>query len=86
MVKICKLRGIGGRFQGILLMGAISVSGKLQNFFFGTQNLRISRSQNVKSPDIFEDPKHIKSSGSTIINFSKSPNEIVRQGDGLFPK
>ena len=41
---------------------------------------------NFPNIDIFEDEKHIKSSGSTIINFSKLPNEIVRQGDGLFPK
>tara|TARA_B100000029_G_scaffold283329_1_gene277194 strand:+ start:1287 stop:1865 length:579 start_codon:yes stop_codon:yes gene_type:complete len=40
---------------------------------------------NFPNIDIFEDPKYLKSSGSTIINFSKSPNEIVRQGDGLFP-
>jgi len=36
--------------------------------------------------DIFEDSSHIPSKGSTIIDFSKSPFEIIRQGDASFPQ
>jgi len=35
--------------------------------------------------DIFEDVNHNPSKGSTIIDFSKTPYQIIRQGDGIFP-
>ena len=35
--------------------------------------------------DIFEDSNHTPSKGSTIIDFSTSPPEIVREGDGPYP-
>jgi len=35
--------------------------------------------------DIFEDSNHTPSKGSTIIDFSTSPPEIVREGDGQYP-
>ena len=40
---------------------------------------------NFPNIDIFEDEKHTISNGSTIIDFSQSPNKIIRQGDGPFP-
>ncbi len=36
--------------------------------------------------DIFEDNDHSPSIGSTIINMSKEPFKVVRQGDGKYPK
>ena len=35
--------------------------------------------------DIFEDSNHTPSKGSTIIDFSTSPPEIIREGDGPYP-
>ena len=35
--------------------------------------------------DIFEDSNHSPSKGSTILNYSTSPPEIVRDGDGPYP-
>ena len=35
--------------------------------------------------DIFEDINHNLSIGSTIIDFSQTPYQIIRQGDGIFP-
>ena len=35
--------------------------------------------------DIFEDSNHTHSKGSTIIDFSKSPREVVRKGDAPYP-
>ena len=35
--------------------------------------------------DIFEDSIHTPSKGSTIIDFSTSPPEVVREGDGPYP-
>ena len=35
--------------------------------------------------DIFEDVNHNPSIGSTIIDFSQTPCQIIRQGDGIFP-
>ena len=35
--------------------------------------------------DIFEDSTHIPSTGSTIIDFSTSPPEVVREGDAPYP-
>ena len=35
--------------------------------------------------DIFEDPNHTPSRGSTIIDFSISQPEIIRDGDGPYP-
>ena len=35
--------------------------------------------------DIFEDSNHSKSKGSTIINCSMSPPEVIRNGDGPYP-
>ena len=35
--------------------------------------------------DIFEDAKHTPSIGSTIIDFSTSPPDVVRTGDGPYP-
>ena len=35
--------------------------------------------------DIFEDSSHTPSKGSTIIDFSTSPPNIVREGDGPYP-
>ena len=35
--------------------------------------------------DIFEDSDHTPSKGSTIIDFSTSPPEIFREGDGQYP-
>ena len=35
--------------------------------------------------DIFEDVSHNPSKGSTIIDFSQTPYQIVRKGDGIFP-
>ena len=35
--------------------------------------------------DIFEDANHNPSKGSTIIDFSQTPYQIVRKGDGIFP-
>ena len=35
--------------------------------------------------DIFEDSNHSKSKGSTIINYSMSPPEVIRNGDGPYP-
>ena len=35
--------------------------------------------------DIFEDVNHNPSKGSTIIDFSQTPYQIVRKGDGIFP-
>ena len=35
--------------------------------------------------DIFEDVNHNLSKGSTIIDFSQTPYQIVRKGDGIFP-
>ena len=35
--------------------------------------------------DIFEDSSHSPSKGSTIINYSTSPPEIIRHGDGPYP-
>ena len=35
--------------------------------------------------DIFEDSNHIPSKGSTIIDFSTSPPEIIREGDAPYP-
>jgi len=36
--------------------------------------------------DIFEDNDHTPSKGSTIIDMSRKPFSIVRQGDGKYPK
>ena len=36
--------------------------------------------------EIFEDNNHTPSQGSTIIDMSQIPFEIVRQGDGKYPK
>ena len=35
--------------------------------------------------DIFEDVNHNPSKGSTIIDFSQTPYQIIRKGDGIFP-
>ena len=35
--------------------------------------------------DIFEDSNHSKSKGSTIIDYSMSPPEVIRNGDGPYP-
>ena len=35
--------------------------------------------------DIFEDSHHTKSKGSTIIDYSTAPPEIIRDGDGPYP-
>ena len=35
--------------------------------------------------DIFEDVSHNPSKGSAIIDFSQTPYQIVRKGDGIFP-
>ena len=35
--------------------------------------------------DIFEDPNHTPSKGSTIIDYSMSPPEVIRDGDGPYP-
>ena len=35
--------------------------------------------------DIFEDSSHTPSIGSTIIDYSSSPPEVVREGDGSYP-
>ena len=35
--------------------------------------------------DIFEDPNHTPSKGSTIIDCSTSPLEVIRDGDGPYP-
>ena len=35
--------------------------------------------------DIFEDSNHTPSEGSTIIDYSASPPEVVRNGDGSYP-
>ena len=35
--------------------------------------------------DIFEDSTHLPSTGSTIIDFSISPPEVVREGDAPYP-
>ena len=35
--------------------------------------------------DIFEDSNHTPSKGSTIIDYSTSPPEVIRDGDGLYP-
>ena len=35
--------------------------------------------------DIFEDPQHISSKGSTIIDFCISPPKIIRAGDSPYP-
>ena len=35
--------------------------------------------------DIFEDPNHTPSKGSTIIDYSTSPPEIIRDGDAPYP-
>ena len=37
------------------------------------------------SVDIFEDPNHTPSKGSTIIDYSTSPPKIMRDGDGPYP-
>ena len=36
--------------------------------------------------DILEDSNHFPSKGSTIIDFSISPYQIIRKGDGPYPK
>ena len=36
--------------------------------------------------DIYEDKNHSPSKGSTIIDMSKNPFSIIRQGDGIYPK
>ncbi len=36
--------------------------------------------------DIFEDAKHTPSKGSTIIDYSTSPPEVIRDGDGTYPQ
>ena len=35
--------------------------------------------------DIFEDSNHTPSKGSTIIDYSTSPPEVIRDGDGPYP-
>ena len=35
--------------------------------------------------DIFEDSNHTPSKGSTIIDYSMSPPEVIRDGDGSYP-
>ncbi|MEE2858103.1 MAG: L-threonylcarbamoyladenylate synthase [Candidatus Neomarinimicrobiota bacterium] len=35
--------------------------------------------------DIFEDVNHNPSKGSTIIDFSQTPYQVIRKGDGIFP-
>ena len=35
--------------------------------------------------DIFEDPKHTPSKGSTIIDYTSSPPVVIREGDGPYP-
>ena len=35
--------------------------------------------------DIFEDSNHKQSKGSTIIDYSKNPPQVIRAGDGQFP-
>ena len=35
--------------------------------------------------DIFEDVNHNQSKGSTIIDFSQTPYQVIRKGDGIFP-
>jgi len=35
--------------------------------------------------DIFEDPKHTPSKGSTIIDYTASPPVVIREGDGPYP-
>ena len=35
--------------------------------------------------DIFEDYNHTPSKGSTIIDYSKSPPKVIRDGDGTYP-
>ena len=35
--------------------------------------------------DIFEDYNHTPSKGSTIIDYSKSPPKVIRDGDGSYP-
>ena len=35
--------------------------------------------------DIFEDPEHTPSKGSTIIDYTASPPVVIRKGDGPYP-
>ena len=35
--------------------------------------------------DIFEDSSHTPSKGSTIVDFSRSPPKVIRDGDGPYP-
>ena len=53
----------------------------------GTEPLNDVTQMDIDFPniDIFEDTNHTPSKGSTIIDFSTSPPDVVRVGDGPYP-